>query len=86
MPVSLQAAIAAPAPEPQTRIAAPGLAALQRLPDLSGLVRVVDPHLGGVGAEVDHVVVGERFEHRLAQGDAPVVERDRDLHALTPSP
>ena len=80
MPVSLQAATAAPTPEPQTRTRALGVAALDRLADLARLVGVVDPHRVGVGAEVDHVVPGERLEHRVAQVDAAVVERDRDLH------
>ena len=80
MPVILQAATEAPTPEPQTRIAALGLAALNRLADLARLVGVVDPHRVGVGAEVDHLVPGERLEHRVAQVHAAVVERDRDLH------
>src|SRR5579885_2403670 len=55
-----------------------GLAALDPLADLARLVRVVDAHRRVVRAEVDHVVVGERSEHRLAELDAAVVERDRD--------
>ena len=60
--------------------AALGPALLDRLADLARLVRVVDAHGVGVGAEVDHLVPGERLEHGFAQVDAAVVERDRDLH------
>ena len=86
MPVILQAAIAAPAPEPQTRMPRSASPRLDRLADLARLVRVVDPDLGGVGAEVDHLVARERLEDRLAQGDAAVVESDGDLHARPPPP
>src|SRR5579885_635130 len=65
--------------------AARGLAALDRLADLARLVGIVDAHRVGVRAEVEDVVAGKRLEHRLAQMDAAVVERDRDLHATRSS-
>ncbi len=78
----MQAAIAAPAPEPQTRIPRSACAALDRLADLARLVRVVDADGVAVGAEVDHVVAGERLEDRLAEVDAAMVERDGDPHSV----
>ena len=81
----MQAAIAAPTPEPQTRMPRSASPVLDRLADLARLVRVVDPHRVGVGAEVDHVVPVERLEDRLAQVHAAVVERDRDLHTRSSS-
>ena len=82
MPVILQAAIAAPAPEPQTRIAALGLAALDRLADLARLVRVVDRGRSAVSVprSIDLVAL-ERLEDGLAEVDATMVEGDGDLHA-----
>ena len=66
MPASLQAATDAPTPEPQTRIASLGSPVLDHLAELACLVRVVDPHGVGVGAEVEHVVCDERLENRVA--------------------
>ena len=56
MPAILQAAIAAPAPEPQTRTPRSASPPMDRLADLARLVRVVDAHLARVGAEVDDLV------------------------------
>ena len=60
-----------------------GPAALDRLAHLAGEVGVVDAYGVGVDAEVDDVVAGglDRRDDRVAKLDAPVVERDRDLHA-----
>src|SRR5581483_617486 len=62
-----------------------GRAREERLADLAGLVRVVDPDGRVVRAEVEHVVLRERLHHRLAQGDATVVEGDRNPHQATRS-
>ncbi len=63
-----------------------GLAALQHLPDLAGLVRVVDPHLGGVGAEVDHVVVGRALRAPPRAGRRPGGRTRPRPSCATPSP
>src|ERR1044072_8124398 len=65
-----------------------GLAGADRVPDLPGLVRAVDPRLGAVGAEVDRLVPksGELLQHPLAQLDAAMVERDRDTHRTVTLP
>src|SRR3954469_6982174 len=55
-------------------------AVLDRLAELARLVRIVDPHRVGVGAEVDHVVSGERSQDLLPQMHATVVEGHPDLH------
>ena len=80
----MQAATEAPTPEPQTRIAALRLAAKNRLAELLGLVRVVDPRRVGVRAEVDHLVprAVELLEQAFAQLHAAVVESDSDTHRL----
>src|SRR6187431_2671265 len=95
MPVILQAAIAAPAPDPDSGIlvcgsprgdnAATGVAALDPLPDLGRLVRVVDADVGAVGAEVDHVVALERLRDGVAKVDTTVVEGDGDPHGGEPT-
>src|SRR5689334_8018196 len=53
-----------------------------RLADLAGLVRIIDPWLGLVGTQVHRLVTepGELREHAVAQPDSPVIERDRDSH------
>ena len=62
-----------------------GGAAVQRLADLARLVRVVQPHGVGVGAEVDDVVAvhSENVENGLAKVHAAMVERDGDSHQPT---
>jgi hypothetical protein len=42
-----------------------GSPVLDHLTELTRLVRVVDPHRVGIGAEVDHVVHDERLENRV---------------------
>src|SRR5437870_4462338 len=59
-----------------------GVAGDDRPADLSRLVGVVDPHPRIVGAEVEHVVRSHRLEHRLAQRDPTVVERDCNSHGV----
>ena len=80
----MQAATDAPTPEPQTRIAALRLAAEDRLAQLLGLVRVVDPVGVGVRAQVDDLVpqAVELLEQTFAQLHAAVVESDSDTHRL----
>jgi hypothetical protein len=58
------------------------VAAADRLAHLARLVRVVDPRLGRVGAEIDRVVsqLLELGQHALPQLHAAVVEGNRDLH------
>ena len=75
----MQAATDAPTPEPQTRIPRSARPSWIASP-ISRLVGVVDPHRVGVGAEVEHLVPGDRFEHGVTQVNAAVVEGDRDLH------
>jgi hypothetical protein len=62
--------------------AALGLAFLDPLPELTRLVRIVDPLGRAVGAEVDHLVAerAELLQHALSQLYTAVVERDGDLH------
>ena len=80
----MQAATAAPTPEPQTSTPRSASAVADRVADLARLVGVVDAHRVRVGAEIDDVVRLERLQNRLAQMDAAVVEGDRDLHASPP--
>ena len=63
--------------------AALGLSVLDRGAELGRLVGVVDPDGVRVGAEVDDLVtlLLQRFEDRLAQMDASMVERHSDFHA-----
>src|SRR5438270_1263707 len=60
-------------------------AARDRLTELACLVRVVDPHGVGVGAEIDGLVTvaAQELEHGLAQVHPPVVEGDGDPHGCT---
>src|SRR5438132_2053 len=57
-------------------------AALDRLAELTSLVRVVDPHRIGIGPEVDDLVPSgrKRLEHLLAQVHAAVVKRNANDH------
>src|SRR3954454_15992339 len=64
--------------------AALGLARLDPLAELARLVGIVDPHLGRVRAQIDRLVPPERLEHRLAECDTAMVERDRTLHPPPP--
>jgi hypothetical protein len=65
-----------------------GLSAANRRRDLTRLVRIVDPRLGLVGAEIDHVMTERRqfLQQSLAQLDAAVVEGDRDSHRTVTLP
>ena len=65
------------------KLSALGVAAKDGLADQAGLLRVVDPHLVGVGAEVHQRVPGEHVEHRVSEMDATVVECNRHLHVWT---
>ncbi len=62
--------------------AALGLPVLERGAELGSLVGVVDPHRGGVGAEIDDLVsrLPQRLEDRLAQADSAMVERHGNFH------
>ena len=88
IPATLLAATEAPTPEPQTSNAALGVAAPDRLGDLARLVRVVDPRLRLVGAEVDRLVPERRqlLQQPFAQLDAAVVEGDGDSHRTVTLP
>jgi transketolase len=59
------------------------VAAEDRFTELTRLVGVVDALGVGVGAEIDNVVSGKRFENRVSEMDASVVEGDRDFHRGT---
>src|SRR5262245_59644112 len=74
-------AIDAPTPEPHT--STPRSASPDRMVmPMSLEIRVVDPHLRGLDAEIDDLgtLRLERAQHRPAESRAPVVERDCDLH------
>ena len=82
-PGSLQAATEAPTPEPQTRIPRSAPPVDHGLAELPGQVRVVDPRLGRVDAEVDALRGRSAVQLRedgLAQLHASMVERDGDPH------
>ena len=79
IPATLQAAIDAPTPEPQTRTPRSAAPARIASPMLLRLVGVVDLRLGRVGAEVDRLVARahDLLEHALPELDAAVVEGER---------
>ena len=82
IPWSLQAATEAPTPEPQTRIPRSASPVTIASPSFLGHVRIVDPRLGRVDAEIDRVVAQglELREDGVAQLHAAVVEGDGDPH------
>ena len=87
MPAILQAATDAPTPEPQTRMPRSASSVVDRLAELARLVGIVDPQRVGVRAEVDDL--GGRPPSSVsrivvAQMHAAVVERDGDVHPVTP--
>src|ERR1700730_534719 len=57
-------------------------AALDRLPELPGLVRIIDPHRIRVRPEVDDLVStgGQLLEHLLPQRHAAVIKSDANNH------
>src|SRR5205823_8472657 len=65
-----------------------GVVVLQRLAELAGLVRIVDPFGIRVGAEIDRLVAErvELRENRLAQPHAAVIERDCNPHRTVTLP
>src|SRR3954452_8088813 len=65
-----------------------GLAAADRLGDLTRLVGVVDPRLRLVGAQIDRLVPErpQLLQQPLAQVDAAVVEGDGDSHRTVTLP
>ena len=65
-----------------------GVAAPDRLGDLARLVRIVDPRLRLVGAQIDRLVPERRqlLQQPLAQLDAAMVEGNRDSHRTVTLP
>src|ERR671918_653261 len=64
------------------------LAPKDRLPDLPSLVRVVDPRLGCIRPEVEHLMtlLGDDVADALAELDATVVEGYGDTHRVDTLP